>query len=139
MDREEFRKRFYDYLGDSVRYRKFVAQLNKSTKNRLAYWQQKNVVTFSNEHGLEVPEFFELRDIFNVCEVHGDELLEGLVKVFRGHVDYSREYEQATIAYFPNSYMNEINGPTELHGKSIAIKYCPACRVACEEWQRENA
>ena len=139
MDREEYRKRFSDYLGDSERYGKFVAQLNKSTKNRLAYWQEKEVVTFSNEFGLDVPNLGELKNIFSVCEVHGEELLDGSVQVFRGHVDYGRDYEKATIDYFTNSYMNEINGPAELHGKSIEVKYCSACRLACEEWQRENA
>ena len=134
MKKEEYRKLFLEYLDDEVRYGKFVAQINSRQKNRLAYWQEKEIENFSEKHSLQVLSYDELLDIFSICEVHGDELQDGVVRVFNGHIDYSPAYGESASKLFPNSYLDEINGPRELYGKDAPVRFCPSCRKARNEW-----
>lgn len=139
MNPSEFREKFKIYLDDVDRYRKFVRLLNRGKENRLLYWQEKVMNSFCEKYTIEFPSSEHLKVIFAICELHNEPLKHGTVKVFAGHIDYSREYDNACAEKFPNSYMSEINGPKELYGKYIDINFCSACREAEKQWKQKNA
>lgn len=136
MKAEEFREKFIEFMADSDRYKTFVVLINK--RGRLLFWQERVLEKFCGNNELEVPSFSSLQEIFGVCELHGVPLEQGTVKIFRGHVDYSREYTKACLDRFPNSYLSEVNGPEELHGKYIPVRICPVCRKAENAWKDKS-
>ena len=139
MKKEILRSKFSEYLNDDTRYRKFVRHINKGYQKRLLFWQEKELETFSNENSIAVPNYEELEEAFRICEIHGAELQKGKVKVFNGNIDCTREYEEACIELFPNSWLGPINGPKEKYGKNLEIWYCPLCRSAEQKWSKSHA
>ena len=138
MDTLEFRQKFKLYLDDHERYRKFLALINRNKENRLLFWQERLIEKFCEKYSINLPDFSYLKQVFAICEIHETPLEQGKVKVFRGHLDYSRKYEKACIENFPNSYLSEINGPKECHGMYIDIYFCPSCREAQKVWTQKN-
>jgi hypothetical protein len=135
MNSAEYRAKFKEFLGDEDRYKKFVATVNRGREGRLLFWQERAVERFCSSNVIPVSSYEDLRELFAVCELHGNKLENGTVKVFKGHVDYSQEYNKACQELFPNSYMSDINGPQEMWGKYLEIRYCQACRDAEHQWK----
>lgn len=135
MNNVEYREKFRSFLADDARYCKFVEVINRGRDARLFFWQERAIEKFCAEYSLLIPSYEELREIFDICELHGNTLEHGMVSVFHGHVDYSREYTKACQELFPNSYLSEVNGPKEMYGKNIEIRFCQACRDAENRWK----
>ena len=139
MKSAEFRENFKAFLDDDNRYRRFLTLINHGKEKRLLFWQEQVLEKFCKASLIDVPNFEYIQTIFAICEVHYVPLERGKVKVFRGHVDYSDEYNRVSIESFPNSHLSEINGPAELYGKFIDVLFCPSCRDAEKSWEQENA
>ncbi len=139
MNESEFREKFREFLNDEDRYKKFVATINRDKDNRLLFWQERTIEKFCQQYSLDIPSFNGLRGIFDICELHGSRLENGKVKVFCGHVDYSKDYTKACAELFPNSHLSEVNGPEEMQGKYYNIRFCQTCREAQQKWSKKNA
>ena len=139
MSETEYREKFREFLNDDVRYRKFIVTINRTKDDRLLFWQERVIEKFCQQYSIASHSFIDLRRIFNICEVHGAPLENGKVKVFRGHIDYSQDYERACAELFPNSHLSEVNGPKEMQGKYYNIRFCQACREAQQQWGQQNA
>ncbi|WP_041598566.1 hypothetical protein [Hahella chejuensis] len=139
MNAIEFRESFRKFLKNDERYKKFIAIINRGREERLLFWQEHAVEQFCDKHALDIPSFDVLQEILCVCELHGNTLEDGKVKVFCGHVDYSPDYKQACAKLFPNSYISAVNGPEEMYGEYSDIRFCKACREAEQQWRDEHA
>ncbi len=139
MNQTEFRNYFRDFLDNEERFQIFISSVNKSVNGELKFWQEQLVTKFCDKYTISEPTFSELREIFGICEVLGSELKPGKVKVFNGEIDYSPLYVKTCAILFPNCYSSEVNGPIELHGKLIDIRYCQQCREAEQKWRDANA
>ncbi len=138
MNNIDFRDNFKAFLAGEVRYKKLLATVNRTRDGRLLFWQERAIEKFCETHSISVPDVGQLFEIFGICEVHGNRLEMSSVKVFSGEIDYSRTYSKAREEFFPNSYLNEINGPYDMWGEFIEVRVCQACHKAEVQWQAND-
>lgn len=119
------------------RFRKFVQQ--GCRRGRLRYWQEQEWAKFTAAHAEFAVEIGELELALRICEVHGQELLPDMVKVFRGCVDYTREYTDARKQLFPHAASAISAEGVPFEGDRIEVWYCPACRQEETAWHLTRA
>src|SRR5688572_1644562 len=78
------RQAFASFLGMD-RFRKFIHQGWR--RGRLRYWQEQEWMRFTAAHPEFAVSLEELEAVLRVCELHGQELLPDIVKVFHGCLD----------------------------------------------------
>ena len=130
---EEFKKireGFYEFLDDEQIYNKFVRHLNCSNQGKLLFKQELHWNNFKDKYLNRDYGFSEIQEIFRVCEVHNVELVKGTVELRQGHLDYTRDYEQASAKLFPYACISPFF-VWDTKGQSVVdVWYCPKCRVA---------
>lgn len=130
------RETFKMFLGPQ-RFRKFIN--NGYLFERLKYWQEQEWAKFIKIH----PEFAvspqEFESIFRICELHGDELLPGIVGVFRGCRDYASWYVEALDTLFKNANDDSISTEgAEYSREHFDVWYCPTCRQVKADWSSKR-
>ena len=138
MNSAEIRTKFKSYLGDEELFRKFVAHVNKTRKNRLLYKQELRWNDFRDKYLEREYSFDEIREIFRVCELHGIELIRGSCNAFRGEIDYSSEYESELLNSFPNTKPQQVMVPPAFEGEKIDIWYCTECIKVNKEYSENR-
>jgi hypothetical protein len=131
VDASKLRRALAQFLGEN-QYRKFVHEGVR--RGRLRYWQQQSWDAFLAAHPEYAVTLDELSGAIRVCHLHGDELLPATVEVFHGCVDYSREFSQALVKYFPKCIMPFSTEGAPFDGDTKQVRYCPTCEIAASEW-----
>jgi len=134
MNKKSIRLDLKSFVDDEDRYRRFVRQIRTDKKGRLKFWQEQLVNDFSNsEFGYEL-SYSELRDTFNICEIHDIEMMTQAVKVSIRHVDVFHEDSEKAPNLHPNYLPDLINGTQDMQGKKFDIEFCPECNRLYRKW-----
>lgn len=132
MTRHQFYEDFFARFGQE-RAAKFVLALHRQSvaKKRLSYWQEQMLALCSAETGIKVSSLEEALAAFNVCHVHGAELLRDSVPIQYGtrKCPDLAEVEHAEKTFpFANLF---VGGPCWVEASTHSeVVYCPACRTA---------
>ena len=129
-DFKKIRRDFYNFVGDTNIYNKFVRHLNCSNQGRLLFKQEMRWNSFQDKILGREYGFDEIQEIFRVCEVHNIDLVKDTVKLKQGHLDYSREYEQASANLFPYACSSPYFVWDTKGQKAIDVWFCQKCRDA---------
>ncbi|MDY0747756.1 hypothetical protein SNE35_24850 [Paucibacter sp. R3-3] len=127
------RAEFQRFVGDKE-YRRFLVV---GVSSRLRFWQERLVSAFvQSAAGLSAtPE--EVVIALRVCEVHGDELIEGSVPGVAAEIDYAPSDEARTK--FPKADSDPVGLGSGAGERAVPVWYCPSCRRLREAWlQRAN-
>jgi hypothetical protein len=134
VDGSDLRRALAAFLGET-QYRKFVEQGVR--RGRLRHWQEESWGEFTAAHPEYAIGLDELSSALDVCPLHGEEFLTATVKVFRGNVDHSREFERARREGFPYSIPKPFSTEGRpFEGNTAEVRYCPTCERAAGEWER---
>jgi hypothetical protein len=131
-DYADLRRALANQLGDE-RYRRFVEAGVR--KGRLRYWQESVWSHFTAEHPECSISIDELGIALRVCPLHGDELQPDSVKVFKGCIDFTREFVQSANNLFPHAADFFSSEGNESFGDRVDLWYCPSCRKAKVAWR----
>ncbi len=101
------------------------------SKKRLFYWQEQMLALFSVETGVKLSSLEEALAAFNVCHVHGAELLRDSVQI---HYGTNKRPDPSEIDHAEKTFpfANLIaGGPCWVEASTHReVVYCPACRTA---------
>ena len=134
---EQIRKEFYDFVNDRDIYNKFVRHLNCSGQGRLLYKQELRWNEFRTKHLDRDYTYEELQEIFRVCEIHNVALVKDTVKVQQGHLDYSRDFEEASVNLFPYARTSPIFVWDPKGRKYLDVWFCERCREAKKNYNEK--
>ena len=128
------RNEFARFVGENE-YRRFLAA---GVTPRLRYWQERVMAAFIQASTSLSASPEEVLTALKVCELHGEELVEGTVPGVAAEIDYAPSDEARTN--FPRANADPVglgSGATE---GPVAVWYCPSCRSSREAWlQRANS
>jgi hypothetical protein len=130
---ETLRSMFAREIGQEE-YRRF---LEAGVAGRLRYWQEQLISRFVLAHPELSLAAGELEHALRVCEVHGDELVEGNVPGLAADIDYVKPPESGSL--FPKANISPIGLGSGAIERPVSVWFCPSCRRAYETWrQRAN-
>ncbi|HEY0660486.1 MAG TPA: hypothetical protein VGD21_04060 [Lysobacter sp.] len=101
----------------------------------MLYWQEQELERFRAAHPKLAFELADLEVALRICEIHESDLQSCSVEVFRGHLNWARDYVDAKRATFPYAALGPVMVPEDFPGDSIDGWYCPQCRRIENEWR----
>lgn len=104
---------------------------------RPRFWQERKVSSFLTAHPELGSSLEEVISALRVCEVHGDELVEGAVAGIRGEIDFAPPTTEERMQY-PRAHSSPV-GLGASPERPVPVWYCPSCRVMQSEWRRRQA
>jgi hypothetical protein len=136
MDAAEFRRSLAALIG-SEQYFRILRYLNDEGRwrGRFLFWQEELLRPLASHSVVRPVSFHRFEALLRVCELHQAELerdSEGVSSWCHGAVT---DYTRAKAERFPNTDCGPLVMGNRLDNFRTGLWYCPACRVAEEEWK----